>query len=227
MPGTTRRSALVAAAVLLAWLGQAGVSSGELVFLTTGRSLNVKSHRVEGEQVVLTLRGGGEITCEASLVDRVAPNEVPYPEPVPSASEALAPVPYATIIDEAAGRQGVDPRLVRAVIQVESAFQASARSPKGAVGLMQLMPDTARMYSVANPTAPGPNVEAGIKHLKMLLDRYFDVPLALAAYNAGEAAVERFRGIPPYPETQNYVRQVMRLLGPALPRQAGRGVPAL
>ena len=203
---------------LLAWQAAGGVCSAEIVFLSTGRTLNVRSHRISGDDVVLTLRNGGEITCNSTLIERIAPDEVPYPEPEPLADAApLAPVPFGEIIDEAAAREGVDPRLVRAVIQVESAFQARARSPKGALGLMQLMPGTARQYAVANPYDPGSNVQAGIRHLKTLLDR-FELSLALAAYNAGEAAVERFRGIPPYPETQNYVRQVLKLLGPAVAR---------
>jgi soluble lytic murein transglycosylase-like protein len=85
------------------------------------------------------------------------------------------------------------------------------------MGLMQLMPDTARRYGVADPYDPGTNIEAGIKHLKTLLDR-FEAPLAIAAYNAGEAAVERFGGIPPYPETQTYVRQVLGLFEHGAPR---------
>jgi len=215
-----RREIVVLAVALLAWQGLAGVCAAELVFLSTGRTMTARSHRVEGDQVILTLRSGGEITCEASLITRIAPDEVAYPEPeaLPAADAGpLAAVPYAEIIDQAASRQGVDPRLVRAVIQVESAYQAGARSRKGAIGLMQLMPDTARRYAVSDPYDPGSNIEAGIKHLKMLLGR-FELSLALAAYNAGEAAVERFRGIPPYPETQNYVRQVMRRLGPVVSR---------
>jgi hypothetical protein len=217
MVNVLRRTAVVTVLALLSWHALAGVSAAEIVFLTTGRSLNVKSHRAEGEQVVLTLRGGGEITCEAGIIDRIAPDEVPYPEPEPAVSEPapLEPVPYAAMIDEVAVREGVDPRLVRAVIRVESAYQAGARSRKGAMGLMQLMPDTARRYAVVNPYDPGANIEAGVKHLKMLLGRFDGLTLAIAAYNAGEAAVERFRGIPPYPETQNYVRQVLKLLGPA------------
>jgi soluble lytic murein transglycosylase-like protein len=106
----------------------------------------------------------------------------------------------------------VSPQLVKAVIRVESGYQERARSRKGAMGLMQLMPDTARQYAVANPYEPTSNIEAGIKYLKSLLDRY-ELKLALAAYNAGEAAVKRFGGVPPYPETQKYVADILRLIG--------------
>ena len=216
--GLAGRAAVVVAltAVALELLG--GVAWAELVFLSSGRTMTVQSHRFDGDLVVLKLRGGGEIVCAASSVDHIAPDDVVRPEPgAAGAAEPLGPVPYAEIIDEAANRVGVDPRLVRAVIQVESAYQASARSRKGAMGLMQLMPETARRYAVADPYDPGSNVDAGIRHLKTLLDR-FELSLALAAYNAGEAAVERFRGIPPYAETQSYVRQVLRILGTAAAR---------
>ncbi len=206
------RVLFVVAGVLLATLLSAGTGRAELVFLTSGRTLSVKSHRVDGGSLVLTLRAGGQITCEASLVDRIEPDEVPYPEPELAVSAVDPSLPYSDIIATAATRAGVDPRLVHAVIRVESAYQAQARSRKGAMGLMQLMPDTARRYAVRDPYDPGANIEAGTRHLKSLIDR-LDLPLALAAYNAGEAAVQRFRGIPPYPETQNYVRQVMRLAG--------------
>jgi soluble lytic murein transglycosylase-like protein len=118
---------------------------------------------------------------------------------------------YGAVIDRFAKEQGVDPKLVRAVIRVESAYQQRARSRKGAMGLMQLMPDTARLYAVTNPYDPVANIEAGVKHLRALLQQ-FPIELALAAYNAGAAAVQRFRGIPPYRETQNYVSSVMRLV---------------
>jgi soluble lytic murein transglycosylase-like protein len=216
-----RRAALLPLAAFLAWQALAGVCQAEIVFLSSGRTMNVKSHRADGDRVVLTLRGGGEVTCEASVIDHIGPDEVPYPEPEPVVvvePAALSPVPYADLIDRAATQHGVDVRLVRAVIQVESAYQAQARSRKGAVGLMQLMPDTARRYAVTNLYDPGSNIDAGIQHLKMLIGRFAELSLALAAYNAGEAAVERFRGIPPYPETQNYVRQVLRLLGPVAVR---------
>lgn len=117
------------------------------------------------------------------------------------------------VIDFHANEQGVRPDLVRAVIQVESAFNPRARSNKGAMGLMQLMPSTAREYKVRNPFDPRTNIEAGIKHLKSLIDRFRGVELALAAYNAGEGAVSKFKGIPPYRETRNYVSRILSLAG--------------
>lgn len=214
---SSSRLLIVAASAVLALLASAGTARAELVFLSSGRALSVKSHRFEGESIVLTLRGGGQITCEATLVERIEPDEVPHPEPETRAAESAADpsLPYSDIIATAAGRAGIDARLVHAVIRVESAYQAQARSRKGAMGLMQLMPETARQYAVDNPYDPGANINAGTRHLKALIDRLADLPLALAAYNAGEAAVQRFGGIPPYPETQNYVRQVMRLAGAA------------
>jgi soluble lytic murein transglycosylase-like protein len=214
-------STTLAAAMLFA----AVPARAELVFFGTGRTLSVKSHHLDGESLVLTLRGGGEIICDASLIARIAPDEVPYPEPEDArpAGEAAAsaarnlllqadPGRYRQIIDRVSAEQGVPARLVRAVIQVESAYQERARSPKGAMGLMQLMPDTARQYAVSDPYDPTANIEAGIKHLGTLL-RKLPTALALAAYNAGEAAVQRFQGIPPYPETQNYVSRILALSG--------------
>jgi soluble lytic murein transglycosylase-like protein len=118
------------------------------------------------------------------------------------------------IIEDAAGRHHVDPNLVRALIRVESNFNPAAVSPKGAMGLMQLMPATARRFNVTNPFSAQQNVEAGVHHLKRLLDSFGgNVPLSLAAYNAGEQAVNRNNGVPPYPETQNYVRRIGALYG--------------
>jgi soluble lytic murein transglycosylase-like protein len=192
----------------------------ELVFFSTGRTMSVKGHRAEGDSLVLTLRGGGEIVCDASTVARIAPDEVPYPEPeapqpAPAPIQADATlVPFGEIIDRVAAEQGVNARLVRALVQVESAYQPRARSPKGAMGLMQLMPATARQYSLADPYDPASNIEAGIKHLKSLLQRFpKSVALALAAYNAGEGAVTRFKGIPPYAETRSYVSRILSLAG--------------
>jgi soluble lytic murein transglycosylase-like protein len=135
----------------------------------------------------------------------------PAPRPESSARDRIA-TPYADTIRRVAEREGVDVRLVRAVIQVESGYQPNAQSPKGAMGMMQLMPDTARRYGVDNAYDPIANIEAGVRHLRFLLER-FPLDLAIAAYNAGEAAVEKFNGIPPFQETRDYVTRVLRLAG--------------
>ena len=129
-------------------------------------------------------------------------------EPSYSRAESRA---YDPIIAEAARRYGVEQALVKAVIKAESGFQPNAVSPKGARGLMQLMPGTALMHGVRNIHAPQDNIDGGVQHLRMLLDRYQNnVVLALAAYNAGEGWVDQYGGIPPFEETRNYVHRVLR-----------------
>ncbi len=198
-------------------------AQAELVFFSSGRTLSVKSHTIEGDSLVLSLRGGGELVCPASLVERITPDEVPYPEPViPTSNSALdigltrAPLPidprFDPIIRKAAAAHGVNAELVRAVIQVESAYQPRARSPKGAIGLMQVMPATGRQYGVRNLYDPAANIDVGIRHLRALLEQ-FPLALALAAYNAGQGAVERFQDVPPYRETQAYVSRILALVG--------------
>lgn len=208
----------LAVLIVLAW-GVASTARAELVFFGSGRSFSVKSHRLDGDSIVLNLRNGGEIVCDRSVIVRIEPDEVPYPEPetAPNGGEATdalneAPASYRAIIERIATEQQVDARLVKAVIQVESAYKSRARSRKGAMGLMQLMPETARQYGVADPYDAPSNIEAGIKHLKSLLQRYTPT-LALAAYNAGEAAVQRFGGMPPYAETRDYVSRILQLVG--------------
>jgi soluble lytic murein transglycosylase-like protein len=117
-------------------------------------------------------------------------------------------------IQEAAVRHNVDPNLVKAIIKVESNFNPGAVSRKGAMGLMQLMPSTARSLNVTNPFDPQQNVDAGVRHLKGLLENFGgDVSLSLAAYNAGQGAVTRSGGIPPYSETRDYVRRITDIYG--------------
>jgi soluble lytic murein transglycosylase-like protein len=196
-------------------------ASAELIFFSESRSMSVKSHRFEGDRIIVSLRGGGEMTFDRSVILKIAPDEVPYPEEtqaaavdviVPEATGVLiGKTVYDPIIESASDRNGVPARLVKALIQVESAFQPRARSNKGAMGLMQLMPETARQYQARNPYDPAANIEAGTRHLRSLLDQ-FELPLALAAYNAGEAAVRKFGGIPPYSETQAYVTKILGLL---------------
>jgi len=226
----------IAAAVLALVATEA---RADIVVFKNGRTMSVKSCLVEADTATLRLRGGGEVTFPASLVARVDPDEVPYPEDVPVAAVApdapvasFAPValalvpeavlaarPYAELISTVAATHKLDARLVHAVIEQESNYQARARSKKGAKGLMQLMPDTARQYGVRNSYDPKANLEAGVRHLKDLMSR-LELPLALAAYNAGEATIKRYGGVPPYAETQNYVRSILRRVG-VTPGQAG------
>jgi len=117
---------------------------------------------------------------------------------------------YVTEIKDASGRYGVPERLVQAVIRVESAFNPRAVSIKGAQGLMQLMPETASMLGVRNSFDPQQNIDGGVRHLRGLIDRFGnDLPMALAAYNAGEKAVVTYRGIQPFAETRDYVTRVL------------------
>lgn len=124
----------------------------------------------------------------------------------------VSPEEIDRAIDDAAQKHNVDPNLVRAVVKVESNFNSRAVSRAGAMGLMQLMPATARTLNVSNPFDPKQNIDAGVRHLRGLLDSYNgDVRLSLAAYNAGQGAVARNNGIPPYAETQNYVKRITEL----------------
>lgn len=149
-----------------------------------------------------------------------------------SAVRATRPAPagaagvYDDLIERHTSAYGVSADLVRAVIQVESAYNPRARSPKGAMGLMQLMPGTAAELGVRNAYSPDENIRGGVAYLRSLLDRYDgDETLALAAYNAGPTAVERYgNAIPPYRETQNYVSRIQNLSGPTQPRVTGRAI---
>lgn len=212
-----RRHRGFCALAVFAMAALATPADAEIVHLTTGRTLSVKGHRIDGDTIILTLRGGGDVNLEKRLVEKIVPDEVPYPEPaqvVMAAAEQTGSVlegaPYEELIASMSEAHGVDPNLVRALIQVESGYRPTARSKKGAMGLMQLMPSTAREYKVRNPYDPKANIAAGVKHLKTLIDRW-GVELALAAYNAGEGAVRKFNGIPPYKETRNYVSRILFL----------------
>lgn len=119
------------------------------------------------------------------------------------------PAPLKPVLQRAAKNNNVDPALLDALVDEESSYDPNARSRAGALGLSQLMPDTAKALGVTNPMDPAQNLDGGAKYLRSLLDKYGDIPTALAAYNAGPGAVDKFGGIPPYAETQAYVKKIM------------------
>jgi hypothetical protein len=230
---------LVPAALAIA-LGAGGLGTraarAELVILADGGVVKVKAYDLEGEQARLTLPSGGRMTLPLTRVERVVDDEVaPDPEPVPPAPgplagtmtlplrfEASQPVPdgqWGALIFEAAKRNGLNPKVVAAVIGAESAGNPLAVSRVGARGLMQLMPATAERFGVAHESLFDPiqNLEAGSRYLSWLVDQFpNDLAKVLAAYNAGENAVARYGGVPPYRETRGYVRRIFATLGLAL-----------
>ncbi len=132
------------------------------------------------------------------------------PAAAPPSSRADIPAAYLDLINSACDRHGVDPSLVHAIVKVESDYNPGALSQKGAMGLMQLMPQTAVNMNIKNSFDPAENIDGGVKYLKYLIDRYEgNLSLALAAYNSGETAVKRWGTIPPYKETQDYVKRIL------------------
>jgi hypothetical protein len=201
----------------------------ELVVLDDGRFFKVSAYEIRGDSARLTLREGGRITLPLDRVAHVVDDEWVPPDP-PSATAFAATgrtwrfsddlpvphVPYGRQIYDAAKRHGLDPELVAAVVRAESAFDVRAVSSKGARGLMQLMPATARRFGLRGDDVfdAAANVEAGAGYLGWLLDRFDgDLSLALAAYNAGEGTVDRYRGVPPFRETRSYIRRIFTALG--------------
>jgi len=195
-------------------LGALGTSArAEIALLSSGLTLKLEGRRVEEELVVLLLKGGGEMAVPPVAVRGFVPDEV--------VEEVVAPAggDLRGLAAAAARRHGLDPELVMAVVSVESAFRPEAVSPKGAQGLMQLMPKTAVSLGVEDAFDPAQNLDGGARHLGQLLTLYGgDLTRALAAYNAGEGAVQRHGGVPPYRETRAYVKKVLE-------RYRGQGKP--
>ncbi|NJN64531.1 MAG: lytic transglycosylase domain-containing protein [Acidobacteria bacterium] len=208
---------LGAATLACLWAGIEPAWADERVILQTRQALVVRSVTIEAGSAILDFGGGNTMRIpEASIreIRPIAPDPAP-PAPEPNrVSWQQKPwyprvQPYESLFLAAAKRHGVEPELIVSVAHQESRFDPFAISPKGAQGLMQLMPATASTLQVDDPFDPAQNIEGGTKWLKRLLDLYAgDLDLALAAYNAGEKAVERYGGIPPFRETQDYVRTV-------------------
>ena len=192
-------------------LAAASAAHAEIALLENGMTLKIASRRTEGETQFLELTGGGEMGVPKGTVRGFVPDEV-IDEVSPGAA---AGGDLRALVADAARRHGLDPALVLAVVSVESGFRPDAVSPKGAQGLMQLMPATAASLGVADSFDAAANVEGGARRLGALVARYGgDLKKALAAYNAGEGAVDQYRGIPPYGETRSYVSRVLRRYRP-------------
>lgn len=181
------------------------LAAGMLVASAAGAEVRVEK-RADGRFLVFNVPRGARPGPDATRGFGLAAPAVRTTAPAPDAAT------LALLIDRHSGDQGLDPQLVRAVIEVESDFDHTARSRKGAMGLMQLMPGTAAVLAVDDPYDPAQNVRGGTAYLRRLLDRYGgSLELGLAAYNAGPEAVDHHGGIPPYRETRDYVRRVLRL----------------
>jgi hypothetical protein len=224
-----RRAFLVVLPILAALPARA-----DLVVLVDGGVMKVAAFEVVDERVKVTLPSGGALTLPILRVERIVDDEVvpepprfdvadlparPPEPPMPLRFEESQPVPegpFGSLIYETAKKHAVNPQLVAAVIRAESAGNPRATSRKGARGLMQLMPATAQRFGVKREKLfdPQHNLEAGIQYLSWLVDQFpGDLARILAAYNAGEQAVWRYAGIPPYRETKTYVRRIYGLLG--------------
>jgi hypothetical protein len=238
------RLLLVAGGLLLAIFSfLASPAAATLVVFEDGRHLRVATYEVvEGDRLTVGLVGGGSMTIPLDIVERIVDEEyerpVPVEPPAPariaaevlesaprsvrafsenlSFSSSLLSPPYSTQILAAAREHKVDPAFIAAVIKVESNGHAFAVSRKGARGLMQLMPATARRLGVRSPFDPRDNIRGGAAYLAELAERFGETnaDIILAAYNAGEHAVEEYGGVPPYRETRDYVKRVLALWVP-------------
>jgi hypothetical protein len=201
----TRPAILVATLAAVAFAA-IPAARADYAVLRSGVRLHITGYQQTGGRMTLMVAGG---TAEVAASDVVAiePEEV-FPA-APAAAPTIATGPFANLIHDAAAKHGVDEALIQRVIAAESNFNPRAVSRKDALGLMQLLPETAARYSIANVFDPEQNIDGGTHYLKDLLEQYKgNLPLALAAYNAGPDMVERYGGIPPFPETQGYVRRI-------------------
>jgi len=199
--------------VSLAWMVSVAWA-GEYVYLKNGVKIEIDHHDREGDSIWLYTSGGIQ-NVDSAEVAKIEPILPEGQQAAPAAPAKPRPVfreKAKQLVEEAATKHGLDPDFVHAVAQSESNYEQRARSPVGAIGIMQLMPGTAADLR-ANPYNAEQNVDAGVRLLRELLLKYDKHPngvaLALAAYNAGPGAVQRYRGVPPYRETRTYVRRVI------------------
>lgn len=187
--------------------GMASASAAELAVLKTGFTVRHESREVVGAVTRLHLPGNaGFVDVPTDQIETFAADDAP-----PLAPEVAAEPDIPSLVREAGTRHGIDPEFVASVVRAESGFNVKAVSPKGARGLMQLMPDTATRLGVSDSFDPAANIEGGTRFLRELLERYDgDAIKALAAYNAGPGRVETYRGVPPFRETRAYIARIIQ-----------------
>ena len=207
--------------------GVACASAADLAILRNGNSIRHERREVVGNvtRLYLSDTASGYIEIPSDQIERFEKDTAPPPpksaNPQPRAAQPAPQVPLATqklsrdglnqVVSGAGERHQIDPDFINSVIRAESGFHQNAVSKKGAQGLMQLMPGTASELGVKNTFDPNANVEGGTKYLRELLEKYnYDVPKALAAYNAGSKRVDQYHGVPPYYETQAYIARIIR-----------------
>ena len=238
------RSPLLLVSSLAAVLAVAAPSlvRGELVILDSGRLVKAEGYEVDGDRVRIQLATGGELVMPLLRIDRVINDEVAVdtdsapqpPDLAPDeplylgfAPDQIAPAtPFGEVIFSISKSLNVNPDLVAAIVRAESAFDPGAVSRTGARGLMQLMPSTARRFGATAEELfdPEVNIEAGVIYLEQLIERYAeDLPVILAVYSAGEHAVERHGGVPPFRETHDYIRRIYSFLGLRVASSAASG----
>jgi soluble lytic murein transglycosylase-like protein len=196
-------------ALSAAAIAAAPAARADYAVMKSGVRLHVTGYERQGDRMRLTVPGGVVDVAADDVVSIEPEDTFASPPPPPAASVLAAPEQFTQMIRAAAAKHGVDENLIARVIAVESNFNPRAVSRKQALGMMQLLPETALRYSVANVFDPAQNIDGGTHYLKDLLARYRgNLSLALAAYNAGPEMVERYGGVPPFPETLAYVRRI-------------------
>ena len=202
--------------------------AGEYAVLSTGFRIHADRHEAEGP-VVRLYANGGVTEIPAALITRFETEEEIAKPAANQPQVAAPPASPKELINAAATSNGLPPGLVYSLVAAESGFRVEAVSHKGAIGLMQLMPATAHAYG-ADPADPKQNVAAGTQYLRDLLLKYqhddHQVSRALAAYNAGPGAVDRYHGVPPYRETRAYIERVLRRYEKDQPKKVGKPIPA-
>lgn len=229
---TSEPSAGVYLAVLfVAWmLCTAGTARGELVLLVGGGVLKVDNYERQGDRIKLDLPAGGSMSLSILRIDRILADEIVSEPEDPlkagavdldfSSDHGVPATPFGALIFSTARRHSVNPYVVAAMVRAESAFDPQAVSRKGAAGLLQLMPSTAQRFGVDEESIfdPERNLDAGVRYIRWLSDRFDgDLTRVLAGYNAGEATVDRYDGVPPYAETRDYIRRVYSGVGADVP----------